>query len=93
MNRKHEHRDEAIERGFDAGNYANAYVSEDFDTAWDANSKLDPRYPLESYRDAFLIGFFSSYEDHELPTEYQEHVTSVRLAMRPTFERLGIAID
>lgn len=52
-------------RGFDRGNYGNAYESNDWDT-WYANNC--GTYP-KAYRDGMLLGFFSSYELDEIDDE------------------------
>lgn len=58
-----------LSRGFDAGNYAAAYVSTDYMVAFDADT--GPK-ELEAYCAAFVLGFFSSYEVHEIPEDYRE---------------------
>ena len=50
-----------VSRGFDAGNYASAYTTTDLSAV--AGDIPDS----EHYRSAFILGFFSSYELHEIP--------------------------
>lgn len=59
--------DSDLSHGFDAGNYASAYETEDFELAMDA---LDGR--SEAYCHAFVLGFFSSFELDEIPSEHQD---------------------
>jgi hypothetical protein len=60
-----------ISRGFSAGNYAGAYISEDLDTAME-REELHWELKNEAFRHAFILGFFSSYELHEVPGSYRE---------------------
>lgn len=58
-------------RGFDAGNYAAAYESETFDEeAIEGKSA--------AFAAGYMLGFFSSYEAHEVPEEHQERVAALR---------------
>jgi hypothetical protein len=60
-----------IRRGFDAGNYANAYETTDLS---EALAKLSPNRSTE-YVAAFTLGFFSSYSLPEMGSDveaYQE---------------------
>ena len=52
-----------ISTGFDAGNYAAAYVSEDLETAMADRPEMEN----EAYAAGFVLGFFSSFELHEIP--------------------------
>jgi hypothetical protein len=54
--------DDDLNRGFDAGNYANAYETHDYDHAIACLSMNRS----EAYIDAFTLGFFSSYEVDEM---------------------------
>lgn len=70
-------------RAFSAGNYASAYGAEDFSTAL-ANDELDaerfPIYPEGSpEREAYMAGFYSSFEIGEVPLEHRETVACWRL--------------
>lgn len=59
--------DEQLSRGFDAGNYAYAYETTDYD--W-AIARRSMNRSAE-YIAAFTLGFFSSFEPHEMG-EHQE---------------------
>ena len=54
----------ARSQAFDAGNYCNAYETTDWDAAW---SKYCEKY--KAHDTAFLLGFFASYELHEIADE------------------------
>lgn len=60
-------RDLELSHGFSAGNYANAYQTEDLG---EVSEVLDANE--EPYRHAFILGFFSSYELHEIPGDARE---------------------
>lgn len=69
----------AFDRGYDAGNYANAYVSESLSKAWkvtttkpDASVRAAMKASPKSFKHGFILGFFSSYEDSEVPVTYQD---------------------
>ncbi len=63
---------EAYSRGFDAGNYHNAYVSTDFDDV-DFEEEVDGGDTL-IFRDAFIIGFFASYETEEVSEDHRDEL-------------------
>lgn len=56
-------------RGYDAGNYAAAYVSQDFDSAYEAEDHEEK--DLWPFRCGVILGFFASYEVHEIPYEHR----------------------
>ena len=59
----------AISSAWSAGNHAEAYVTRDVATALDAwRQELaeDDDEPSPAEEDAFIVGFFSSYETHEM---------------------------
>jgi hypothetical protein len=58
-----------MSRGFDAGNYANAYVSENYLTAFNADTGPKEH---EAYCAGFVLGFFSSYEVDEIPGDCRD---------------------
>jgi hypothetical protein len=76
-----------ISKGFDRGNYANAYETEDFEIAEDKINGATGFYRL-----GFIVGFFSSYELNETPEEYRDALEHARGVLRAMPE-LGIAID
>jgi hypothetical protein len=64
-----------VSRGYDAGNYANAYVSEDLEAALaqEVEEKAEEREELsEEFRHAFILGFFASYMLEEIPLSNRE---------------------
>lgn len=91
-------RSDALARGFDAGNYGNAYTSTDFDTAWlvvDDGEQHDPYRTVDSsaFGAAFLIGFFATYEEHEIPGEQREFWRAAVETYGAEMRKLGIAVD
>jgi len=71
----------AFSRGEDHGNYENAYVTE----TWDEGRVLDwARRTFVGIGEqecailGALLGFFSSYELHEVPSEQRETLECVR---------------
>lgn len=58
-----------FDKGFNDGNYASSYETEEYKR---------PRGQSKYYRIGHLLGFFSSYEDHEVPQEWQEEVSKWR---------------
>jgi hypothetical protein len=70
--------EEALQRsiGFDAGNYDAAYVSETM------TEELRDRMESKSreYRCGYLVGFYSSFELHEIPNEEdRQEVEALRM--------------
>lgn len=72
-----------VREAFNAGNYCNAYVSDDLSKAWDAETQHDPylsmhtsKWATKGYRDAFIVGFYSSYRRSEVPTKYRDEFES-----------------
>ena len=72
-----EHNQSELRHGFQDGNYANAYETEDYQTFLDNLPKGKP-YGRYFYRIGCLLGFFSSYELHEVPDDWQERVRIAR---------------
>lgn len=62
--------------GFEHGNYAAAYETADFGQVRvkAGLAPLDATY----YKHGMLLGFYSSYEIHEIPEEYQDRVATLR---------------
>jgi hypothetical protein len=56
--------------GFDRGNYASAYERSEPETLADEHPK--------SFRDGYLMGFFSSFELHEIPPEWRDELEELR---------------
>lgn len=86
--RRNAKRDDAISRGFDAGNYANAYETTDLETAL---AKLSPNRSAE-YVAAFTLGFFSSYELSEMGSDSDAYLEAWSLVGERAMA-LGIAVD
>jgi hypothetical protein len=68
----HDYHDKS--HGFDAGNYAAAYETEDYEVA--ANRIAGK--VSKTYMQAHMLGFFSSYELHEIPEEWRDEVERLR---------------
>lgn len=75
-----------FDRGWCCGNYTNAYETENLD-AVNVSDKAERRgglQPLDrlalaqAWAAGFILGFFSSYEDHEIPERHLEDVTAAR---------------
>lgn len=63
----HERFGEIVSRGFDAGNYCNAYETASYGKGLEiAEREKVPRVLRRAYLDAFTLGFFGSYELHEM---------------------------
>ena len=91
--------DDLLSRGFDAGNYANAYTSTDLQDAWEAecdeaeeNDDYD-RVKSEAFHGAFVIGFFGSYELHEIPEDARDDYDAAIGRFAPRMREIGIAVD
>jgi hypothetical protein len=62
-------------RGYNRGNYGNAYESQDWETWYADNSGQHS----DAYREGMILGFFGSYELHEIATaELAEQVATLR---------------
>jgi len=61
-----------LSRGFDAGNYANAYVSEDYSTAFETTLGTCAEQAFDAYCVGFVLGFFATYELHEIPSDCRD---------------------
>lgn len=98
--------DHALSQAFSAGSYAQGYVSEDLNTAWEAEIEDNEDSPLIQdahtsgpYRAAFLIGFFASHGPSEFPSGEDgeddpktEHDEAVR-SWGQRMAQIGIAVD
>jgi hypothetical protein len=90
-------RNDALSRGFSAGNYANAYVSEDFDQAWESEDEEDRLEDDErifkhpDYKSAFLIGFFGSYEEDEISADHVDDWRDAYYRLAKDMQEIGIA--
>lgn len=72
-------RNESFSDGFDHGNYGNAYESQDWGS-WYADNCTEPAEAEDpdAYRAGMLLGFFSSYELHEIPADIADDVEQLR---------------
>jgi len=61
--------DTALSRGFDAGNYCNAYETEDLTVV---HKRRYLRDKSEAYCHAFTLGFYASYEFSEIQSEHRQ---------------------
>lgn len=73
---------EDFSRGFDRGNYGNAYESQDWETWWAENSVgIAGKVPTsDAFQSGALVGFFSSYELDEVSDEAQRDALAVARA-------------
>lgn len=62
--------DNDLSHGFSAGSYCNAYENRDFEKACDLMQASGNR--STAWIHAFILGFFSSYELHEIPEKHLE---------------------
>lgn len=60
-------RDTDLSHGFDAGNYANAYETQDLTAGLTKHNDQS-----EAFRHAYTLGFFSSYELDEIPSDVRD---------------------
>lgn len=60
-----------LTRAYEAGNFVNSYETQDLDAALELRCK----YHEPDYQAAFIVGFYASYERHEIPLFYQENFT------------------
>lgn len=91
--------DAALVRGYDAGNYAGAYDdASGLDGAW-AHALRDERYIEyragcpEEFEAAYVLGFFSSYEGHEVPPAHRAKYNAALAGFGERMRALGIAIE
>lgn len=86
---------EALSRGFDAGNHASAYDSEDFDTVWREEEEKQGGFSGEerhAYFAGFIVGFFSSFEDSEIADEeLLDMLRDEAATFAPLAKHVGIA--
>lgn len=85
-----------LSRGFDAGNYANAYTSDCLASSWlvqEDGVDDDSDLPLpKPYRAAFVIGFFATYEYAEIPEEHREEHEAALTKYGAAMRAQGIAV-
>jgi hypothetical protein len=57
---------ESFSRGFDRGNYGNAYESQDWETWYSENCEPPEGLDPVAWAEGALLGFHSSYEINEI---------------------------
>jgi hypothetical protein len=75
--------------GFDAGNFANAYETEDLDTAL---AKLSMNRS-EIYVNAFILGFCSAQERHEMSEDMRGAYDTAMQSVGTLCQEIGIALE
>ena len=80
---------QVISRGYDHGNFANAYETTSYTRA--LRSLTGARRKSNNFVIGFTAGFFSSYEDTEIPEMWLDAVKQCREVMRK--ETPWIAVD
>lgn len=94
---------DALSHGLHAGNYASAYVSEDFETAKEHCEAEDhneefvgakaPPEVREAWEAAFIIGFFGSYETHEVDSDHTDALIEATNKWGQKIRDLGLVCD
>lgn len=84
---------DALSKGFDAGNYAAAYSSRDLEFSYGNNQSDAKRERPGTFRAAFVLGFFSSFEEREIPERYLVEYRTARDRWSTRMRELGIAVD
>lgn len=79
----------AFSRGFDRGNYGNAYESQDWDSWYEKqldNVHDEELHHSKEYQEGMLLGFFSSYELNEITDEVLREDLRALRAEHPELE-------
>lgn len=90
--------EEILSHGFSAGNYANAYTSEDLDDAWAEEEREDDEKAMDGveetklYRAGFIIGFFASHTSMEVPDDHLEELLAAHQKYGKQMLDAGIAV-
>ncbi len=84
-----------LRQGWDRGNYGAAYESEDFG-AWISVQTIPKEFAgspsaSSAYQAGMAIGFFSSFEDHEIEAEWRDYVLALYYLNKSRLEAAGIA--
>ncbi len=92
--------DDALSCGFDAGNYASAYMSEYFEIAKaieieerDEGYVAAPSAVRRAWEAAFIIGFFASCENSEVSSEHLDELLEAHANFGAKMLENGIAVD
>ena len=72
-------RDTIIRRGYEDGNYVNAYETDDFDLACEMYVSDTEDSP---YYQGFLCGFFGSYTLEEVPSTWRADLYQARIDLQ-----------
>lgn len=67
-------RDLKLSQGFSAGNYCNAYETQDYREAYEKHDLYDS--DNDAFSVGFRLGFFASYELHEIPFDMTDVFTT-----------------
>lgn len=67
-------------RGYYNGNYANSYETDDYDYLLSSitDTAVLPNESFADFMNGLLLGFFASYEIHEISCEYADEVEWLR---------------
>lgn len=79
-----------LSRGFDAGNYAEAYNGRI--GLW-GNLRKQKERGNAAFKAAFIIGYYGSYEDHEIPGSDLDEYLSAKASYGSKMKRQGIAVE
>lgn len=101
-NFSHDYQIEPFSKAFDRGNYASAYESQEW-IPWryepDQLEIVAERCGVagspsaaQAIEAGLALGFFSSYEDHEIPDDLREWVSALRKLNAKLAEAAGIAL-
>ena len=83
----------SLSHGYDAGNSAAAYLSEDINVALRRlDIRPDGSEPSHAYYGAFVLGFYSSFERHEIPMRRRETFDDAMTTYAPMLREIGIAV-
>ena len=79
---------ESFSRGFDHGNFGNAYESTDYEEWIESVDLAEAAEDIEGFdesefRAGLMLGFFSSYEIHEIESDFADEIEVLRAKYRP----------
>lgn len=69
---------------------ANSFRSGNYDGAYEADISEKKKTSPNFYFNAYLLGYYSSYEDHEVPEVYRDAVADLRIHFAPALSAIGI---
>ena len=101
-NFSHDFEIEPFSQAFDHGNYASAYESQDWETWRYTPDQLEivaqqcgvgsSPSAAQAIEAGLALGFFSSYEDHEISEDLREWVVALRALNAKLADAAGVAI-